>query len=105
MRPADLVASGWEAAISAARLLPVPWWLHVDLDVLGTTDLPAVDYRQPGGLTWQQLTQITVAALATEGCEGWSVCIYNPDLDPDRTGADSIVRYVTHALVTCASMG
>jgi arginase len=63
-------------------LLPVPWWLHVDLDVLGSTELPAMDYPQPGGLTWQQLTQITVAALATDGRAGWSVCIYTPTLTP-----------------------
>ena len=25
------------------------WWLHVDLDVLSTNSLPAVDYPQPEG--------------------------------------------------------
>ena len=38
------------------------------------------------GLTWE--TEITSAALASEGCAGWSVCIYNPDLDPGRQGPD-----------------
>ena len=27
-----------------------PWWLHIDLDVLSTESLPAVDYPLPGGL-------------------------------------------------------
>ena len=57
-----------------------------------------MDYPQVGGLTWAQLSQVTSAALAAEGCAGWSVCIYNPDLDPDRRGADDIVSYVTQAL-------
>jgi hypothetical protein len=31
------------------------------------------------------------------GCAGWSVCIYNPDLDPARVGADDIISYITKA--------
>jgi arginase len=77
--------------------LPVPWWLHTDLDVLATTELAAVDYPQPGGLTWSQLSDITATALAAEGCAGWSVCIYNPDLDPSRGGADDIISYLAAA--------
>jgi len=55
---------------------------------------------QPGGLTWGQLTALTSAALATDGCAAWSVCIYNPDLDPGRDGADAIISYVTEAITT-----
>jgi arginase len=102
IRPARLAAAGIEAAASAAAMLAAPWWLHVDLDVLATTELAAVDYPQPGGLSWEQLTQITAAALAASGCAGWSVCIYNPDLDPDRSGADSIVSYLVQALATAS---
>jgi arginase len=82
---------------AAAALLPAPWWLHTDLDVLASTELAAVDYPQPGGLTWEQLTEITSAALMSPGCAGWSVCIYNPDLDPGRVGADDIISYITKA--------
>jgi hypothetical protein len=41
---------------------------------------------------------VTSAALAADGCAGWSVCIYDPDLDPDRRGADDIIGYLTNAL-------
>jgi len=37
-------------------------------------------------------------ALAADGCAGWSVCIYNPDLDPSRRGADAIASYITQAI-------
>jgi hypothetical protein len=50
------------------------------------------------GLTWGQLTDLTATALATDGCAGWSVCIYNPDLDPGRDGADAIISYITQAI-------
>jgi arginase len=97
IRPAELAAHGCAAAVAS---LPAPWWLHTDLDVLATTELAAVDYPQPGGLTWQQLSHLTATALAAGGCAGWSVCIYNPDLDPDRNGADNIISYLTQAITT-----
>jgi arginase len=95
IRPAALTADRYAAAVAG---LPPPWWLHTDLDVLATGELPAVDYPQPGGLTWGQLTGFTATALATDGCAGWSVCIYNPDLDPGRDGADAIISYITQAI-------
>jgi len=95
IRPAELAA---EDCVAAAATLPAPWWLHTDLDVLATDELAAVDYPQPGGLTWQQLGQLTSAALATPGCAGWSVCIYNPDLDPGLDGADAIIGYLVQAI-------
>jgi len=95
IRPAELSADRYAAALAA---LPPPWWLHTDLDVLATGELAAVDYPQPGGLTWDQLTALTATALADGGCAGWSVCIYNPDLDPGRGGADAIISYITQAI-------
>jgi arginase len=102
IRPAELATAGWAAAAGG---LPAPWWLHTDLDVLATAELAAVDYPQPGGLTWQQLGQLTAAALAMPGCAGWSVCIYNPDLDPDRAGADAVVGYLTQAITARPAEG
>jgi len=97
IRPPELTAGRFAAAVAG---LPAPWWLHTDLDVLATGELAAVDYPQAGGLTWGQLAALTATALATEGCAGWSVCIYNPDLDPGRDGADAVVGYITRALTT-----
>ena len=74
------------------------WWLHVDLDVLSTDALPAVDYPQSGGLTWAQLHELTAAAVGKGGCVGASVVIYNPDLD-QGTNAELIVAYLEN-LVT-----
>lgn len=75
-----------------------PWWLHVDLDVLSTDSLAAVDYRQPGGLDWPTLTELTATALGGAGILGWSVTIYNPDLDPTGDDARRIVQYIAEAL-------
>jgi arginase len=86
-------AAAQEAAAAVARAAPA-FWLHVDLDVLATGELGAVDYPQPGGLTWEELREIAVAALAGGGCAGVSVVIYNPDRDEDGAGAERIVKFV-----------
>lgn len=82
-----------ELATRAKRL-----WLHVDLDVLSTRSLPAVDYRQQGGLKWSQLEELTKTALSSGNVIGMNVTIYNPDLDPSRRSARRIVRYLQTVL-------
>jgi arginase len=91
--------SGLEVATRmAAEMLSrhLHWWLHVDLDVLSTAALGAVDYPQPGGLSWQQLESLTESLLTLGGCGGLSICIYNPDLD-NGAAAQRITNYVTNA--------
>lgn len=77
------------------------WWLHVDLDVLDRDVFrscgAAADPSMPTGLSWQALTAITQAALYADGCRGWSVGVYNPDLDTDGHDARRIVSYLTEA--------
>ena len=73
------------------------WWLHVDLDVLSTEALPAIDYPQDGGLSWAELEEMTHAAMTVPGCLGWDVTIYNPDLDTDGSHAHRITDYIKGA--------
>jgi arginase len=80
---------------------PGGFWLHVDLDVLSTDALSAVDYPQDGGIGWEALASIAATALAEPAAVGWDVTVYNPDLDPERTGAERIVRLIAGA-VECA---
>jgi arginase len=85
------------AAADVAAQAP-GWWLHVDLDVLDRDEFracgAATDPSMPAGLTWRQLTEITRTALQTGGCSGWSIGVYNADLDPDGGDARRIVDYV-----------
>jgi arginase len=74
------------------------WWFHLDLDVLATESFSAIRYPQPGGLSWPELETIAVAALQTPGLAGWNVTIYNPDLDPDASGAARIVAFLERML-------
>lgn len=70
-------------------------WLHIDLDVLSTDALGSVDYRQEGGLDWEQLEAVASTALADARTLGWDVTIYNPDLDPEGRDAARIVRFLS----------
>jgi hypothetical protein len=56
----------------------------------------------PSGLTWAQLAAITEAALRADGCRGWSIGVYNPDLDPDNRDAKQIVAYLASVTETAA---
>jgi hypothetical protein len=36
----------------------------------------------PGGLSWVELAAVVSSALRIGGCRGWSLDVYNPDLNP-----------------------
>jgi len=94
----DPAASGRRAAELVASRVP-GWWLHVDLDVLGGEESrscgAAADAAMPGGLTWAELASMTSSALGVGGAKGWSIAVYNADLDPDRRDARNIVDFIT----------
>jgi arginase len=70
-------------------------FVHVDADVLDDAIMPAVDYRQPGGLTSAELTHLLRAAEDSGAVAGLEVTIYNPALDAEaaagRVLADALV--------------
>jgi arginase len=72
-----------------------PWlngfWIHLDADVLDDDVMPAVDYRLPGGLSWQELHAVLRAALSSPRAVGFEVTIFNPALDRGGTIARSLV--------------
>lgn len=59
-----------------------PYWLHLDVDVLDQTVMPAVDSPGSPGIDPEDLVAI-LSALATDlRCIGMDMTIYDPDLDP-----------------------
>ena len=74
------------------------FWIHVDADVLDDAVMPAVDYRLPFGLSWDELTRVVRMAVQSRRAVGLEVTIYNPQLDPGRTGARGLVRVIVDAL-------
>ncbi|MFE5613771.1 arginase family protein [Streptomyces sp. NPDC056524] len=76
------------------------FWVHLDVDVLDDAVMPAVDYRQPGGLSWAELEDVLRTALAHERAVGFDVTIFNPRLDPDGTIAARLTDCLRRALRT-----
>jgi arginase len=74
---------------------PTGFWVHLDVDVLDDAIMPAVDYRLPGGLSWEELTAVLRTAVAGGRAVGLEVAIFNPTLDPDG----QIARALVDALV------
>jgi arginase len=78
------------------------WWLHIDLDVLDRSEFracgAATDPSMPEGLSWRDLSDITSSALQVGGCRGWTIGVYNADLDPDGSDARRIVAYVRKSI-------
>ncbi len=65
------------------------FWLHYDLDVLADAINPAVEYRLPGGLSFEEAEYLVGNLLATGKIAGMSITIFNPSLDKDgRIGRD-----------------
>jgi arginase len=92
-------ANAGRRAAEHVRAQASGWWLHIDLDVLDRREFSACgtasEISMPGGLTWSELSEITSSALQAGGCRGWSLAVYNPDLDPERQAAARIVEFVT----------
>jgi arginase len=92
-------AAGVEAAAASAveRLSRTELdgiWIHLDADVLDDAIMPAVDYRMPGGLSWDELVAVLRAGVGSGRAVGINVTIFNPRLDGDG----SIARALAEAL-------
>ncbi|MGH7411407.1 MAG: arginase family protein [Candidatus Methylomirabilis sp.] len=84
----------------AARfaLEPGRFWLHLDLDVLDEKVLPAVDYRMPGGLDWDELDDLIRPLVTLPALIGMDVTILNPELDPSGEYARRTARLLGNLL-------
>jgi arginase len=72
--------------------------VHFDVDVLDDTIMPAVDYRQGGGLTWDEAAALLQGLLEQPGACGLEGTIFNPDLDPDRSIARNLCDLIVLAI-------
>jgi arginase len=100
VRRGPIVAS----AGSAARLLQDSdvegIWIHVDADVLDDRIMPAVDYRLPGGLSWEELSVTLRVVMETGKAVGLNLGIFNPTLDSDGAIARRLVECLVQGLMS-----
>jgi arginase len=86
------IAQSSHMAITHLASAPIQgFWIHVDVDVLATKWMPAVDSPEDGGMTPEELSTLLEIAMSSDRCVGMEVTIYDPTLDPAGKGADLIV--------------
>jgi arginase len=96
-------ASGIEAAAREAvdhltREELDGFFIHLDADCLDDDIMPAVDFRVPGGLSWDDLRAALQIALASGKAVGLEITIYNPRLDEDGSAGRGLVELLAVAL-------
>ncbi len=75
------------------------FWIHFDTDVIADNENPAVDYRLPGGLSFEEVKLLLTALLGTKKIVGMTVTIFNPDLDPGGSIAEKITDCLSRAFI------
>jgi arginase len=87
------IAQSARGAVARLESLPSQgFWIHVDMDVLATEWMPAVDSPEAGGMTPHELTTLLKVATDSDRCVGMEITIYDPTLDPAGKGGDLIVN-------------
>jgi arginase len=74
------------------------FFIHVDADCLDDSIMPAVDFRVPGGLSWDELGAALRLILASGKAVGLEVTIYNPRLDEDGSAGRGLADVLDAAL-------
>jgi arginase len=74
------------------------FWIHFDADVLDDAIMPAVDYRLPDGLQWDEVTALLEVLMASGQAVGITVTIFNPKLDPDGSLAAKFTESIIKGL-------
>jgi arginase len=72
--------------------------LHLDIDVIAQEDFPAVNVPGSGGLRLDDVRTSFVEFAKHKNLLGLDVAQYNPDKDPDGSGAAKLVDLLVGAL-------
>ena len=96
---ADLRANGAARTAQWARAQLsecVGFWVHLDVDVLDPSVMPAVDAPDPGGIAYPELELLLRGLSGSPDCIGLEVTVFDPDFDIEGEYARDLVG----ALVT-----
>ena len=78
----------------------IGYWVHLDVDVLDPSVMPAVDAPDPGGIAYPELEQLLRGLLANPECLGLDLTVFDPDFDVDGVYATDLVSTLVSALAS-----
>jgi arginase len=99
LRRTGMSAAGAEVAGFVARPGANGTWIHLDVDVLDDALMPAVDSRQPDGLSYDDVVSLLRPVIDTGRVVGMDVTIYDPDGDADGAAGRALVNGLARLLV------
>jgi arginase len=98
VRVAGVKAAAASAVERLSRVELDGLWIHLDADVLDDAVMPAVDYRMPDGLSWDELAAVLRAGISSGRAVGINVTIFNPKLDGDGSIARAFMEVLARGL-------
>jgi arginase len=81
------------------------FWLHVDVDVLDSTIMPAVDAPTPGGIAFAELELLISGLVSHPECLGMELTVFDPDHDPKTIHAAELVETLVAAFAPLIRRG
>lgn len=102
VRAKGIEAAAREAVDHLSRTELDGFFIHLDADCLDDAIMPAVDFRVPGGLSWDELEVALQIALSSGKAVGIEITIYNPRLDVDGSAGRGLADLLASVLATTA---
>lgn len=76
----------------------IGFWVHLDVDVLDPSVMPAVDAPAPGGIAYPELEQLLRGLTGSPECLGIEVTVFDPDFDVEGIYAQDLVNALVAGL-------
>jgi arginase len=72
--------------------------LHFDVDIISSEDFSATSFPGSGGLRWDEVQQSLEVFATQKHLAAFEITSYNPERDPDGTGAKRLVELLVSVL-------
>jgi arginase len=82
----------------------IGFWVHLDVDVLDPSVMPAVDAPTPGGIAYPELEQLLRGLTGSPECLGIEVTVFDPDFDVEGVYAQDLVNALVAGLSGVGSL-
>jgi arginase len=82
----------------------IGFWVHLDVDVLDPSVMPAVDAPAPGGIAYPELEQLLRGLTGSPECLGIEVTVFDPDFDVEGIYAQDLVNALVAGLSAVGSL-
>jgi arginase len=91
-------AAAAQSALSQLHADGREFLLHLDLDVVAQEDFPAVNVPDSGGLSFGEMQESLTEFVKHKNLLGLDLAQYNPDKDPEGSGAKKLVDLLVTVL-------